>query len=116
MRRLSFTARTIGLFAAALTLSACGGESVSNEAGDAAANMTFEQIGNDASALEAAGNAELAPPVEAGNGAQPAPAGSSSAAPAPPPPAPGESEEAPVLGETKGGDTGGNTVGEVSRP
>jgi hypothetical protein len=91
-------------------LAACGGGS--DEANEVSAagtdsNIMLEQPGNDASALEAAANADPFPtsePVD-GNGAIPSPA------PAPTPsPAPSGGEDQPVLGETSGGDTGGNTV------
>ena len=77
-----------------LTLAACGGGS--SEATNAAdanamdANLMFEEPANDASALESVANVTETSPVtnlvdEAGN-------------------------EAGPLGETSGGDTGGNTV------
>lgn len=73
---------------AALALAACGGEAdVGNNAGnELEANASFDALGNDASAMEAAGNAaEIPAPLD--NGA-----------------------EDEVDGEAEGGDTGGNNV------
>lgn len=76
----------------ALLLAACGdGEQAANDsAADALdANMTLESTANDASALETAIPAP-----------EPAPATNMPAA----------NDSEPVLGDTSGGDTGGNTV------
>jgi hypothetical protein len=77
---------------AALWLSACGS---GDRAEDAAANtlddanLLLEEPANDQSAIEAAANAtDIEPLTNAGNSA----------------------DEGTVLGETSGGDTGGNTV------
>jgi hypothetical protein len=118
MRTLSrIAARMVCLAAAAATVSACSGDPTANsQASEADSNVMFEELGNDASALEAAGNADLAPPPTAGNAAAPSSSTAATPAPAPapnPPPTAGESEE-PILGQTKGGDTGGNTVGNIS--
>ncbi len=87
MRDPIFPARAALAAAAVLALAACGGETtVNNTAGNELdANVMLEEPANDASALEAAGNA-----VEA------------------PPPADNATNEAE--GETEGGDTGGNNV------
>ena len=88
MRNLIFAAKAAVAAGAALALAACSGEtSVANNAGnELEANASYDALGNDASAMEAAGNAaEL--------------------------PAPTDNEAAnEVDGETEGGDTGGNNV------
>jgi len=88
MPSLSFTARAALVAGAALALAACSRESaVNNTSGNELdANMTLEEPANDASAMEAAGNA-----VE-------------------PMPAPADNSADAVEGETDGGDTGGNNV------
>ena len=96
------TSRFAGIVSAALLLASCGG---ANEGNEAAAtqpdtNVMFEQLGNDASALEAAGNAA---PMEAVSEE----ASDTSSSPAEPST---QNSTQPVLGETSGGDTGGNTV------
>jgi hypothetical protein len=72
---------------AILALAACGGEPAANtEAGNELdANMTLEEPANDASAMEAVGNAAETPPPE-------------------------ENAADDAEGETEGGDTGGNNV------
>ena len=105
------------LMAASFGLGACrDGDEVDQTAnGEVDANLMFEQLGNDASALEAAGSAD---PFQVTENDSADSAGSASEAEGNPPPSagPGESE-APVLGETRGGDTGGNTIdGNVSGP
>ncbi len=91
--------------ASALALSACGAsdESENQAIDEVDPNIMFEQLGNDASALEAAGQADpLAPAPE--DGADSGDDPSSSEAPT------SNGSEAPVLGETSGGDTGGNVA------
>lgn len=89
MRDLIFAAKAVIVAGAALSLAACGGEaSVNYDAGnELEANSSFDALGNDASAMEAAGNA-----------GEPVPAPDDNAA--------GDD----VDGETEGGDTGGNNV------
>lgn len=93
------------VLSAVTTLAACGGADEANNlaATETDSNVMFDGIGNDASALEAAANASPLPPANEAvpegniaieNGAAVAGAGS----------------DQPVLGETKGGDTGGNTI------
>jgi hypothetical protein len=87
MRDFIFTARTAIALGAALALAACSGEPAANNAAGSEldANMTLEEPANDASAMEAAGNAaEL--------------------------PAPSDNAANEVEGEDEGGDTGGNNV------
>lgn len=87
MRDIIFTARTAVALGVALALAACGGEPAStNAAGNELdVNMTLEEPANDASAMEAAGNAaEL--------------------------PAPTDNAANEVEGQDDGGDTGGNNV------
>ena len=97
------TAKVAGIVSAALLLASCGGganddnEAVATQADS---NVMFEQLGNDASALEAAGNAA---PLEVVNDE----ASDASSAGAE---ATTQNSSQPVLGETSGGDTGGNTV------
>ncbi len=102
MRRPAIVA--FGL-SAVMALAACGGADEANNlaATETDSNIMFDGIGNDASALEAAANASPLPPAnETGpngnisieNGAAVERTGS----------------DQPVLGETKGGDTGGNTI------
>ena len=86
MRRLTLAAVAGG----ALILAACGDGDKADESANALdANMTLDATANDASALETAIPAP-----------EPAPAANASA---------GNAAE-PVLGDTSGGDTGGNTV------
>lgn len=87
MRDLIFAAKAALAAGAALALAACGGEpAVNNYAGnELEANASLDALGNDASAMEAAGNAaEL--PAPADNSADEADEGND------------------------GGDTGGNNV------
>ena len=88
--RPAFTLAAIA--GAAALLAACGdreAETANNAAEALDANLTLEAPANDASALETA-----VPATE------PAPVANS----------PAGNDSAPVLGETSGGDTGGNTV------
>lgn len=78
---------------AALALAGCGGEddkAATNDIAPIDANMTLDAPTNDASAMESAtGAAEPSPATDMGN----------------------QGTDSPdVLGETSGGDTGGNTV------
>lgn len=88
------TTRVAAIAGAALLVTACGGDS-DEAANEAAANATdagqlLDAPANDASAMEAAMNAsEPAPPAAAGNQG---------------------TDSSDVLGNTSGGDTGGNTV------
>ena len=98
MRRTFPTLARTGLASvAAMTVAACGGEAeTANDSNAVDSNIMFEQLGNDASALEAVGNSgsDVVTGTETeANGT----AGNSS-----------ESDN--VFGETTGGDTGGNTV------
>ncbi len=104
MRRSAFIDVAFVL-SAVIALAACGGGDEANNlaATETDSNVMFDGIGNDASALEAAANASPLPPaneaapegnIAIGNGAAVADA----------------DNDEPVLGETKGGDTGGNTV------
>jgi hypothetical protein len=89
-RRLAF------VFGAGLALAGCGGnETATNTANldNLDANAILEAPGNDASAMEAAVNA-------------PEPVATTNAGEA--------SNSTEVLGETEGGDTGGNTMGNRS--
>ena len=99
----------VAIFAATALLAACGdGASEANEATatEADSNVLLEQLGNDASALEAASSAV---PIETADDVSDASDSSDSAQPAA-----GNSSQ-PVFGESTGGDTGGNTVqGNVS--
>jgi hypothetical protein len=107
---------TTVICAASLLLAACGGGEQSNEAAisEGDSNVMLEQIGNDASALEAAGAAAPMDSVDEVGGNLAAPGPSASESPSPPPASQTGASE-PVLGETSGGDTGGNTVqGNVS--
>lgn len=95
---------------AAIALASCGGAEEANEAASTIdSNVMFERIGNDASALEAAANAapvlpQSEPTNESGATDEEAPTQGAS-----------DPGDQPVLGETSGGDTGGNTVqGNVS--
>lgn len=97
------TIKLAGMVSGALLLASCGGGA--NDTNEAAAtqadsNVMFEQLGNDASALEAAGNAA---PMEVVND-------EASATGSPATEATTQNSSQPVLGETSGGDTGGNTV------
>jgi len=89
MPNLILAAKAVLVAGAALSLAACGGEAdVANNAGsDLEANASLDSLGNDASAMEAAGNAADTLPAPADNAAD---------------------EE--VDGEAEGGDTGGNNV------
>lgn len=81
---------------AALLVAGCGGSGDAGNATDTEAldaNVLLEQPVNDASALESAVNATDPVVTDTGNQAADAPA---------------------VLGNSSGGDTGGNTVGNVS--
>lgn len=97
-----------------LLLAACGGDAPANEAAvvESDSNIMLEQIGNDASALEAAGVAAPRAPLDEGAGdSAPGTPPSSDVSPA----STGQSGDEPVLGESDGGDTGGNIVqGNVS--
>jgi len=88
MRTLRFTTGAAIVAGAALALAACSREpAVNNNAGNELdANMTLEEPANDASAMEAAGNALEPVTGPVNNTAEP--------------------EES----ETDGGDTGGNNV------
>lgn len=87
MRDPILAVKTALVAGAALALAACGGEPpVNNYAGnDLEANASFEELGNDASAMETASNAAdtVAPTDNAADNA---------------------------TGEDDGGDTGGNNV------
>ena len=89
LTRSGTAAIAVGL---ALAVSACGGSEEATDAGAnnmIDANALFEEPANDASAMESVTNVEEPlPEVNAGNA----------------------SETNEVLGETSGGDTGGNTV------
>ena len=90
---LSFSGRLAMIAGAALLATACGdsGEATNNSGVEALeSNLMLDTLGNDASALESVGNAtEPLPPIETGNQS---------------------TNSSDVLGETSGGDTGGNTV------
>ena len=96
-------------FFATFLLASCGdGTSEANEAtaAEADSNVMLEELGNDASALEAASNAD---PIQSTEDAPDDPDSSDAALPGS-----GNSSQ-PVFGESTGGDTGGNTVqGNVS--
>ena len=87
MRDPVFTVKAAFVAGAILALAACGSEpEATNAAGNELdANMTLEEPANDASAMEAAGNATEAPPAE-------------------------DNATDEAEGETEGGDTGGNNV------
>jgi len=87
MRDPNFAARAAIVAGAALALAACGSEPAADNAAanELDANMTLEAPANDASAMEAAGNATEAP-------------------------APADNASNAAEGETDGGDTGGNNV------
>ena len=90
------TSRLAIVLAAGLALAGCGGNETATNTADLNnldANAILETPGNDASAMETAVNA-------------PEPVATTNAGEA------GNSTE--VLGETEGGDTGGNTVGNRS--
>jgi len=97
MRDLLTRGGTLALAAgAALLAAACGDSGDATNAGQADnldANLLLDQPVNDASAMESAVNATDPVVTETGNQA---------------------TDAAPVLGNTSGGDTGGNTVGNVS--
>jgi hypothetical protein len=97
MRNLLTRSGPLALAAgAALLVAGCGGGGDATNATDTNtldANVLLEQPVNDASALESAVNATDPVVPDTGNQATDAPA---------------------VLGNTSGGDTGGNTVGNVS--
>ena len=95
---------------ATIALASCGGTEKANEASSTIdSNLMFERIGNDASALEAAANA--APTLPPAEPASESSEGNDDA----PPRSESDPGDGPVLGETSGGDTGGNTVeGNVS--
>ena len=87
---VSRTVKAAMIVSATLLVSACGG---GDSADDAAANMLdanlmLEEPANDQSAMEAAANATDIAPVTNNQ----------------------STEDGNVLGETKGGDTGGNTI------
>lgn len=85
--------RTALIAGATVALAACGGgnKAVDNSANEVDANAMMGEPTNDMSAMEAAGNAtEPLPPVDNGSSDN-------------------------VLGETEGGDTGGETV-ETNTP
>ncbi len=106
MRHSNFhTFKFAGIASTVLLLASCGGANETNEAAatQADSNVMFEQLGNDASALEAAGNAA---PMEAVSDEA---SDTDSPAAEAPTENTGNSSQ-PVLGETSGGDTGGNTV------
>ncbi|HWT11437.1 MAG TPA: hypothetical protein VN231_01640 [Allosphingosinicella sp.] len=89
------TARAAAIAGAALLAAACGGAG-DGAANDAVANaldsdLMLDAPANDASAMESAANAGDPAPVAADNGSE-------------------ETNAADPLGETSGGDTGGNTV------
>ena len=84
--------RMTALAGAALIVAACGGDDAADEAANDSldSNLMLEQPMNDASAMESAANAlEPAPPADTGNQG---------------------TDSTDVLGNTSGGDTGGNTV------
>ncbi len=88
MRDLLSTTRISIIAGSALFVAACGGgETAVNEsaANDMESNLLLDAPGNDASALESVAPIEEAPPVA-------------------------NLGDEEVLGETSGGDTGGNTV------
>jgi outer membrane murein-binding lipoprotein Lpp len=87
MRDLIFAAKAAVIAGAALALAACGGEaSVNHDAGnELEANASLDELGNDASAMEAAGNVAETP-------------------------APADNAADDAAGEDDGGDTGGNNV------
>ena len=92
------------ILAATALLAACGdGASEANQATatEADANVMLEQLGNDASALEAA---SAAAPIESVNDASDSSESSDGS------PAPAGNSSQPVFGESTGGDTGGNIV------
>lgn len=90
---LSSSPRLAIIASAALLVTACGdgGEATNNAGAEALdSNAMLDTLGNDASALESVGNAgETLPPVDTGNQG---------------------TDATNVLGDTSGGDTGGNTV------
>ena len=94
MRNILISSARLAMIAsAALVVTACGdsGETTNNAADETLdSNMMLDTLGNDASALETVGNAsETLPPMETGNQV---------------------SNSTDVLGNTSGGDTGGNSV------
>jgi hypothetical protein len=97
MRDLLTRTGTLALAAgAALMAAACGdgGDSANTaDANNLDANLLLDQPVNDASAMEAAVNTTDPVVTDTGNQGTDSP---------------------PVLGNTSGGDTGGNTVGNVS--
>jgi hypothetical protein len=71
MRKLVLAAQAATIAGAALALAACSGSSATNNttANDLGTNMTFEEPANDASAMEAAGNATETPAPAANDSA-----------------------------------------------
>ena len=91
MRVLLSTARISLIAGSALFVAACGGgDTAANEdaANDLESNLMLDEPGNDASAMESVTN--IVEPLPTANL--------------------GETTDENVLGETSGGDTGGNTV------
>ena len=104
MRRSAFIDVAFVL-SAVVALAACGGGGEANNlaATETDSNVMFDGIGNDASALEAAANASPLPPAnEAGPDGNNAIENGAAVE--------GTDSDQPVLGETKGGDTGGNVI------
>ena len=91
MRNLHTLARRTATIAAGALLAACGGDAVDEPAVNAIdAETTLDEPGNDASALESAViDPAPAPATNAGGTAD---------------------NESEAIGETSGGDTGGNSV------
>ncbi|HET9428686.1 MAG TPA: hypothetical protein VFO69_10040 [Allosphingosinicella sp.] len=111
MRRVVKAAvHAVFVLPAVMALASCGGADETNkaESSETDSNVMFERIGNDASALEAAANASpLAPSNDV--------AADGEAADEDAPTNSGADASQSVLGETEGGDTGGNTIqGNVS--
>ena len=94
MRTFSIRGSRLALAAGAALLAAgCGGgneAAADNNAGALNANLMVEQPGNDQSAMESAANATEPMPADLGNATT--------------------DDGNQVLGDTSGGDTGGNTV------
>jgi hypothetical protein len=102
--------RTALILTGAFLATACGGDAeTDNAANGLDSNIMFEQLGNDASALEQAGNASIDYSTDPGTGNDSESEPGANAATG------NSSGDERVFGETSGGDTGGNTVDRNSQ-